>query len=54
MTYILVDGAGHFVSVSLASLYFIAINSSWHQVERDRPVLVKKIVEHWIENRAFE
>ncbi|THG95565.1 hypothetical protein EW026_g6107 [Hermanssonia centrifuga] len=34
MTYILMGGAGHFVT-------------------KDQPVLVKKIVEHWIDNRPF-
>lgn len=39
------DGAGN--------MTYILMTGAGHFVEMDQPVLVKNIVEHWIDNRAF-
>ncbi|KZO96865.1 alpha/beta-hydrolase [Calocera viscosa TUFC12733] len=39
------DGAGNFT--------YILVKQAGHLVEKNQPELVKRIVEHWIENKAF-
>jgi hypothetical protein len=49
MTWILIDGGGHFVRIPLARERVF----TEHQVAHDQPELVKSIVDHWVKNVPF-